>query len=425
MKRWLALAALLSPSLAFAQVIEPKPAFAGPNRGARAEAGFEIPHRDDHRQAHGSVGARVPARRQLLGHRAPRRLRTVSPKGEVSEPIAGVPPVKVVAAQSFHDVVLDPSFAQNRYVVFHLLRAAERRSREGVADRAHLQRGLEQVARRTPRARPRPRDGGPRAPLGGQPPPRELRGADRGPRRAPDRVRARRNDVRDGRRRVPVLRLRPRQHRGPRRSRTTPTCGAISPAACIRINSDGTIPKDNPWLGRATVSRETFAHGLKDPEGAALHPTTGELWLVDHGPQGGDEINIIRAGHDYGWPEVSYGVQYDARQADGRKNVAVGSGKTSRPGVDEPRLLLGAVDRAIGHDVLHRRSVPRVERQSVRRRDGEASGSCGSCSTARTSSPRRACSRSSTRGFAKCGKGPDGALYVFAGDSLVRITPAK
>ena len=58
--------------------------------------------------------------------------------------------------------------------------------------------------------------------------------------------------------------------------------------------------------------------------------------MIDHGPQGGDEINIVRAGRDYGWPEVSYGRQYDARQADGRKNVPVGRGATSMEGVEEP-----------------------------------------------------------------------------------------
>jgi glucose/arabinose dehydrogenase len=104
----------------------------------------------------------------------------------------------------------------------------------------------------------------------------------------------------------------------------------------LRINRDGSIPGDNPWLSRATVPAETYAHGFKDPEGAALHPDTGELWMIDHGPQGGDEINIIRAGKDYGWPDVSYGRQYDARQTDGRKNVPVGSGKTSRADVQEP-----------------------------------------------------------------------------------------
>jgi glucose/arabinose dehydrogenase len=58
--------------------------------------------------------------------------------------------------------------------------------------------------------------------------------------------------------------------------------------------------------------------------------------MLDHGPQGGDEINIVRAGKDYGWPDVSYGRQYDARQLDGRKNVRVGDGATSRADVEEP-----------------------------------------------------------------------------------------
>ncbi len=67
-----------------------------------------------------------------------------------------------------------------------------------------------------------------------------------------------------------------------------------------------------------------------------MNPATGELWTVEHGPQGGDELNIVRAGRDYGWPDVSYGTQYDARQADGRKLVRVGNGRQSMPGVEEP-----------------------------------------------------------------------------------------
>jgi glucose/arabinose dehydrogenase len=63
---------------------------------------------------------------------------------------------------------------------------------------------------------------------------------------------------------------------------------------------------------------------------------TGELWATDHGPQGGDEINIIRAGRNYGWPDVSYGTQYDFQRTDGRKNVPVGNGGTSMKGVEEP-----------------------------------------------------------------------------------------
>jgi len=107
----------------------------------------------------------------------------------------------------------------------------------------------------------------------------------------------------------------------------------------MHINRDGSIPRDNPWLGRSTVLAETWAHGFKDPEGLAINPATGDLWIVDHGPQGGDEIDIVKPGRDYGWPNVSYGKQYDARQADGRKNVHVGTGLTSMEGVEEPRYF--------------------------------------------------------------------------------------
>jgi aldose sugar dehydrogenase len=115
-----------------------------------------------------------------------------------------------------------------------------------------------------------------------------------------------------------------------------PDIGRNFSGRVLRINRDGSIPKDNPWLNRATVAAETFAHGLRDPEGAAINPLTGELWVTDHGPQGGDEINVIRAGRNYGWPDVSYGTQYDFQRTDGRKNVPVGNGATSMKGVEEP-----------------------------------------------------------------------------------------
>ena len=192
----------------------------------------------------------------------------------------------------------------------------------------------------------------------------------------------------------------------------------------LRVNRDGTIPQDNPWLGRATVDAQTYAHGLKDPEGAAINPATGELWVTDHGPQGGDEINIIRAGKDYGWPDVSYGRQYDVRQADGRKNVKVGNGKTSMPGVEEPRyfwvpsiapsgmafytgdlvpewkgnLFVGAMaGQALVRLVLDGDKVVGEERllTDLKRRIREVR------------------------------QGPDGALYILAGDALLRVAPAR
>jgi aldose sugar dehydrogenase len=83
----------------------------------------------------------------------------------------------------------------------------------------------------------------------------------------------------------------------------------------VRIHRDGSVPADNPKLG-AAARPEIWSYGHRNPQGAALHPTTGELWDVEHGPQGGDEINIARAGANYGWPVRSYGCNYGDRVSD-------------------------------------------------------------------------------------------------------------
>ncbi len=77
----------------------------------------------------------------------------------------------------------------------------------------------------------------------------------------------------------------------------------------VRINRDGSVPGDNPSLATGALPG-IWSYGHRNPQGAALHPTTGELWQSEHGPQGGDEINISRAGQNYGWPNVSYGCNY-------------------------------------------------------------------------------------------------------------------
>ncbi|GBD44009.1 Aldose sugar dehydrogenase YliI [bacterium HR40] len=78
----------------------------------------------------------------------------------------------------------------------------------------------------------------------------------------------------------------------------------------VRIREDGTIPADNPFVGRAGALAEIWSLGHRNVQGAALHPVTRELWIHEHGPQGGDEINIARAGRNYGWPVVTFGREY-------------------------------------------------------------------------------------------------------------------
>ena len=77
-----------------------------------------------------------------------------------------------------------------------------------------------------------------------------------------------------------------------------------------RLNDDGSIPKDNPFVNEANAKTAIYSYGHRNPQGMTLHPNTKEIWTHEHGPKGGDEINIIRKGKNYGWPIISYGVNY-------------------------------------------------------------------------------------------------------------------
>ncbi|HLG47089.1 MAG TPA: PQQ-dependent sugar dehydrogenase [Reyranella sp.] len=79
----------------------------------------------------------------------------------------------------------------------------------------------------------------------------------------------------------------------------------------VRLRDDGSIPPDNPFVGRPNVRPEIFSWGHRNPQGLAMHPETGRIWEVEHGPKGGDELNVLKAGANYGWPRVTYGTNYD------------------------------------------------------------------------------------------------------------------
>ena len=348
-------------------------------------------------------------------------MRVVKPNGFVSAPIAGVPGVKTIGAQGLHDLLLDPDFARNRTLYFtyfapppgeapgawplHFL--YEDVWTKSLAERRLLNIGMEKVARarlsednqRLENVRDLA-DGAERRIQIGRDGNLLVTGA--------DRFRFYDSDL-DGNERNAVLD--PDERRN--------FAGGV-----LRVGRDGSIPKDNPFLGRANVSPWVYAFGLKDPEGAAIHPVTGDLWVVDHGPQGGDEINIIRAGRDYGWPDVTYGRQYDARQSDGRKNVKVGTGNTSMKGVEEPiyywvpsiapsgmtfytgdqfpewkgNLFVGAMaGQHLVRLVLNDNRVVAEEKLLLDRKQR----------------------------IREVRQGPDGNLYIFLGTDLVRLTPKK
>ena len=94
-----------------------------------------------------------------------------------------------------------------------------------------------------------------------------------------------------------------------------------------RIHDDGRIPDDNPFLDQNGAKTAIYSYGHRNPQGMALNPVTGDIWTHEHGPQGGDEVNLIRAGKNYGWPVISYGVNY------GGGAFAEG---TSKPGMEQP-----------------------------------------------------------------------------------------
>jgi aldose sugar dehydrogenase len=347
------------------------------------------------------------------------QMRIASTRGVVSAPLKGLPDIKQVGAEGLHDVVLDPDFARNRTLYFAYFSPLKGEPGGSfpladlydnvwsvpLAQRRVMKIGIERVARAKLSA-----DN-----LGLEDVDVIAEGAER-------RIAL----ARDGT--VLIVgsdrfwRYESKLDGMEHDFTAEPDIRRNFSGRVLRVNKDGSIPKDNPWLSRATVHELTFAHGLKDPEGAAIHPVTGELWVVDHGPQGGDEINIIRSGKDYGWPDVSYGRQYDARQADGRKNVPVGNGRTSMPGVEEPiyywvpsiapsgmafytgnlvpewqgNLFVGAMaGQALVRLVLNGDRVVAEERllTDLKRRIREVR------------------------------QGPDGALYIFAGDALMRVTP--
>ncbi|CAN5788388.1 PQQ-dependent sugar dehydrogenase [soil metagenome] len=97
----------------------------------------------------------------------------------------------------------------------------------------------------------------------------------------------------------------------------------------LRLHDDGRVPQDNPFVGQSGVLPEIYSYGHRNAQGMALHPETGRVWLNEHGPRGGDEINIVHAGRNYGWPVITHGRNYDGSQI---------TADTARAGMESPLL---------------------------------------------------------------------------------------
>ena len=94
-----------------------------------------------------------------------------------------------------------------------------------------------------------------------------------------------------------------------------------------RINEDGTIPDDNPFVNESGAKKAIFSFGHRNPQGMFKHPITGEIWTNEHGPRGGDEINVISMGKNYGWPKITYGINYSGTTITNDKDL---------PGMEQP-----------------------------------------------------------------------------------------
>jgi len=105
----------------------------------------------------------------------------------------------------------------------------------------------------------------------------------------------------------------------------------ITVGKLLRFNPDGSVPGDNPWSADSNVPSEIFSVGHRDISGFASHPDTGETWITEHGPRGGDELNRIRAGANYGWKVITYGTEYSG--------MPIGNGHTQREGMEQPRYF--------------------------------------------------------------------------------------
>ena len=261
----------------------------------------------------------------MLVTEVPGRLRIVSSDGQVSDPIDGVPAVRGWGSRGLNDVILDPGFAQNGRIFFAYLAAPE-----GVAsdnsDEAHQTFSAERQVWNGLSAEEKAAN-----PWG------VWRVASA--RLSPDRRRL--TNVRTVIETVPTRMafdndgklLITTQRKSPMgEPDLTDTLGMV-----LRLNTDGSVPSDNPFVGNDAVNDMAYVVGLRNANSLAQHPETGEFWVADQGPAAGDELNILKPGADYGWPYVSYGRA---------GTLPVGTGMTTKPGTEQPLYFWSPVSLA-------------------------------------------------------------------------------
>jgi aldose sugar dehydrogenase len=302
-----ALIAVTAP-FAFAQAADPrpannpeqKPAFAGQTDAPEQKLGvaFDVVTVVEGLQNPWAV-AFLPGGKMLITER-PGRLRVLGTDGKLSAPVTGLPPVFARAQGGLLDVALDPAFAKNNLIYWSFSEPRENNenntavARGKFVDDAAAPRvdDVQVIYHQTPSMNS-PLHFGSRLVFGRD----GTLFVTQGDRSIiPGRMQAQKLDSGIGK--------------------------------LVRINTDGSIPKDNPFAGREGARPEMWSIGHRNIQAAALHPTTGELWEIEHGTRGGDEINIARKGKDYGWPTIAYGIEY--------QGGAITGGIQQQAGMEQP-----------------------------------------------------------------------------------------
>jgi len=233
----------------------------------------------------------LPDKRMLVTER-PGRLRLVGTDGRLSEALTGVPQLYASGQGGLLDVALSPAFDKDRLVYLSFAESGEGGAGTAVAHGRLAERGLENtqvIWRQQPKVS--------------------------GPNHWGSRIVFRP----DG---TLFVTLGERFNYSESAQDLATTHGKI-----VRINPDGSAPRDNPFVNRAGARPEIWSYGHRNVQAAALHPETGQLWTVEHGARGGDELNHPEAGKNYGWPVISYGVHYSY--------FKIGEG-TAKEGMEQP-----------------------------------------------------------------------------------------
>jgi aldose sugar dehydrogenase len=301
----------LAPAMVEGQPIETrppekpgdKPAFPEQTRAPyHATAPFKVTTLADHMPVPWSL-AFLPSGKILLTHRLPGSIRILDTKGVLSGPVAGVAGLASPGAKDIGllDVVLDPNFAANHRIFFTFFDYIDGTNSNtyvarGRLDEAKVALSDTKVIFRALPAMPSKRLGG--------------------------KTGGRIAIAPDGSLFVTIG----------DRSDSPPWDVAqhldSHLGKVIHITADGAPAPDNPFLGKAGVLPEIWAYGLRSPEGLAFDPKTGRLWLDEHGPRGGDELNLIEKGKNYGWPVITHGIDYPG--------TTIGEGITHKEGMEEP-----------------------------------------------------------------------------------------